>query len=151
MWDGLSTPQFMFTRRANQNATSSLFSFVCQEKNPKWNDLWNCFVVFHITVTQLSSLPPSCSSKQISEPDNRTVLFFPATNPSSKRIAESLHQPLVMAMKWTSACVRATVAYPSQHINVAPKNYYSTSWVSTANKTALKLIWLSYSCLLLEI
>lgn len=90
---------------------------------------------------------PPRSSKQISEPDKSTVLFFPVTNPSSKRRAESLHQPLVMAMKWTGACAGATAAAPSQHANVAP-------WKPAQrrpNKTALKLIWWSYSCLLLDI
>ena len=52
---------------------------------------------------------PPCSSKQISEPDKSTVLFFPVTNPSSKRRAEPLHQPLVMAMKWTGACAGVTL------------------------------------------
>lgn len=139
--------QFMFTCQANQNETWSLFSFVCQEKMRSEATYQIALPCLTLQSHRWALFRPPRSSKQISEPDKSTVLFFPVTNPSSKRRAESLHQPLVMAMKWTGACVGATAAAPSQHANVAPEKPAQRR----PNKTALKLIWLSYSCLLLDI
>ncbi len=101
--------------------------FICQEKT--WSEVTyqNSLWCLTLQSRRWALFRPPCSSKQISQPDKSTVLFFPVTNPSSKRRAKSLHQPLVMAMKWTCACFGATVAASSQHTNVASKKTAATS------------------------
>lgn len=150
-----TTLQFMFTCQANRDSTCSRFSFVCYGKTRHKTTYQIAFWCLALESQRAALSRPPCSSKQISEPDKSRVLFFPVTNPTSKRRAESLHQPLVMAMKWTAACIGATVAAPSQHTDVTPKNQRRQRRPVgpryTANKTALSFIWFTYSCLLLEI
>lgn len=80
----------------------------------------NGLVMLHITVKLPGCLLASLQLKTISVPDKETVLFLLVTKPSSKRRAESPHQALVMAMKWTGALVHWSYQYATWVPLLAP-------------------------------